>query len=617
MVFGTIRIMTSKTKVMAPSIRQTFTGQGVRRISGPRLDSTAESVDSRCGSNGSTRDPLKRTNLTLSFSNIRGLRSNFTELTQFLNTESPDLLAVSETRLASDIQSSEVTPDGYVLHRLDKAPCHGLALFAKPSLPLVRLSEYEDSRFEFLPFIAHLEKSTLLLFFLYRSPSATSEVFDVISDKIDSLLGKYPSAQVAVFGDFNVHNTEWLNFSRTTDSNGQAAEAFAVSQNLVQIVSCPTRVPDRAHDTGYLLDLFLTSDPEAHQHVVSSPLGNSDHCVVTVTCRNNFSIASVPFHRTVYQYAKADWSGLRTFFSQIPWNQLPKDSDKAAHEVAEWISVGMKVYIPSRTFQQKPHSQPWFTPECAAAISHRNHYFHRYHSDRTDENLRFFKAARSKCRKTLSLAKDNYAKYTRDSIASQKLGSKDFWRIVNSVLKRNKSSLPALSTGSDRMATTSAEKAEILCRAFARNSCLDDGGRSLPVFPGRTYASLSTLSITVKQVRRIIKNLDSSKSSGPDGIPVIVLKKCAPELAPVLTKLFRRCMSSGNFPSCWKVASVVPVPKKSCDTSQPSNYRPISLLPIIGKIFESVVNAHLVKHLEQQDLLSDKQFGFRKSRSTF
>ena len=211
--------MTSTTKPMAPSIRQTFTGQGVRRISGPRLDSTAESVDSRCGSTGSTRDPPKRTNLTLSFSNIRGLRSNFTELTQFLSTESPDLLAVSETRLASDIQSSEVTVDGYVLHRLDKAPCHGLALFAKPSLPLVRLSEYEDCRFEFLPFVAHLEKSILLLFFLYRSPSATSEVFEVISDKIDSLLAKYPSAQVAVFGDFNVHNTEWLTFSRTTDSN--------------------------------------------------------------------------------------------------------------------------------------------------------------------------------------------------------------------------------------------------------------------------------------------------------------------------------------------------------------------------------------------------------------
>ena len=217
---------------------------------------------------------------------------------------------------------------------------------------------------------------------------------------------------------------------------------------------------------------------------------------------------------------------------------------------------------------------------------------------------------------TLSLAKDNYAQYTRESIVSQRLGTKDFWRIVNSVLKRNKSSLPALSTDTDRMATTSAEKAEILCRAFARNSSLDDGGRSLPAYPSRTDASLSIPSITVKQVRRIIKNLDSSKSSGPDGIPVTVLKECAPELAPIFTKLFRRCLRKGEFPSCWKTASVVPVPKKSNDTSQASNYRPISLLPVIGKVFESVINVHLLKYLELQNLLSDKQFGFRTSRST-
>ena len=217
----------------------------------------------RRGSNASTFNPQQK-KLTISFSNIRGLRSNLAELTQFLRAESPDILAVSETRLAPDIQSSEVTPDGYVLHRLDKAPCHGLAVYTKPSLPLVHMSEHEDSRFEFLSFVAHLKKSTLLLFFLYRSPSATCEILDVISDKLDNLLAKYPSAQVAIFGDFNVHNKEWLTFSRTTDTNGQAAEAFAISQNLVQIVSCPTRVPDRINDSGHLLDLFLTSDPDAY-----------------------------------------------------------------------------------------------------------------------------------------------------------------------------------------------------------------------------------------------------------------------------------------------------------------------------------------------------------------
>ena len=101
----------------------------------------------------------------------------------------------------------------------------------------------------------------------------------MISNKLDlEFLQQYPTAEVAIFGDFNVHNVEWLVHSRTTDTSGQAAEAFALYHNLSQIVSSPTRVPDRAGDTGYLLDLFLTSNPDCFPHKVSPPLGSSDHC---------------------------------------------------------------------------------------------------------------------------------------------------------------------------------------------------------------------------------------------------------------------------------------------------------------------------------------------------
>ena len=609
--------MNSLTKPVAPSIRQTFNGQGVPRISGSTPDSTLGSVDPECGSNDSTQTRKKRTNLSISFSNIRGLRSNLSEVWNFLETRTPDIFAVSETRLDDNIPSSEVTPDGYVLHRLDRAPCHGLALFSRPNLPLVRLTEYEDQEHEYLVFVVHFEGSTLLLFFLYRSPSTNSQIFDVLSDKVDSLLGKYPAAEVAVFGDFNVHNIDWLVHSRATDSNGQAAHSFALSQNLSQIVASPTRVPDRATDRGYLLDLFLTTNPDSYHHRVSSPLGTSDHCVVTVTSNNLLSKPSAPFHRTVYRFSKADWCGFRSFLSQIPWNNvLNKDPSQAAQEVAEWIQTGMSVYIPSRTFQQKPHSQPWFTAECAAAICQRNYFFHRYHRDRTTKNFSSFKAARRKCKQIILHAKESYSKHVRQSIATQKLGSKDFWRICNSVLKRNKSSLPSLSLGSDTMAVSSADKAELLCQQFAKNSSLNDENKPLPSFPSRTPATISSISVTVRQVRRILRCLDTSKSSGPDGIPVIVLKECAPELAPVFSKLFRKCLVVGEFPSCWKTASVVSIPKKGCDSSQPSSYRPISLLPVIGKVFESVLNAHLLSYLERHHLLSDAQYGFRYGRST-
>ena len=240
------------------------------------------------------------------FSNIRGFRSNFKEVSCHLKGESPDIFALSETRLDSSVPSSEFTPDGYILHRLDRAPSHGLALFAKKSLPLRRLTQAEDTRHEYLAFIAPLPRITLLMFFLYRSPSTDCEMINVISDKLDYLLQQYPSAEVAVFGDFNVHHVDWLIHSRTTDVSGQAVYDFALSHNLSQMVSSPTRVPDRVGDSGYLLDLFLTTNPDHFSHTVSSPLGTSDHCVVTVTSKRVSSTPSVPFHRTVYRFSKAD-----------------------------------------------------------------------------------------------------------------------------------------------------------------------------------------------------------------------------------------------------------------------------------------------------------------------
>ena len=101
--------------------------------------------------------------LQLSFSNIRGLRTNFDEVSHFLQTRSPDVFGISETKLDSTVSSSDVTPEGYSFHRLDRAPCHGLALYAKTSLPLRRLKDVEDPRHEYLAFIAPL-KNVIFIF---------------------------------------------------------------------------------------------------------------------------------------------------------------------------------------------------------------------------------------------------------------------------------------------------------------------------------------------------------------------------------------------------------------------------------------------------------------------
>ena len=93
--------------------------------------------------------------------------------------------------------------------------------------------------------------------------------------------------------------------------------------------------------------------------------------------------------------------------------------------------------------------------------------------------------------------------------------SQDFWQIANSVLNKGKSA---------------SVKAKLLAKNFSKNSNLDDSGTSYPVFPPRTNLKLHNISVTPKTVKKIIMNLNSSKASGPVGIPVVVLKTCETEL---------------------------------------------------------------------------------------
>ena len=157
-------------------------------------------------------------------------------------------------------------------------------------------------------------------------------------------------------------------------------------------------------------------------------------------------------------------------------------------------------------------------------------------------------------------------------------------------------------------------KQNCLLKIFHSN--LDDSGISLPVFPSRTNLKLHKISVTPKMVRKVIMNLYMSKVSGPDCIPVVVLKNCELELSYILVELFNNCLKESCFPDYWKVSSVVPVFKNIGKRSTAKNYHPASLLSVISKVSEKLVNNRIVDHLEKCGLFSDFQYGFRSSQST-
>ena len=149
------------------------------------------------------------------------------------------------------------------------------------------------------------------------------------------------------------------------------------------------------------------------------------------------------------------------------------------------------------------------------------------------------------------------------------------------------------------MLSSASDKAKLFLKNFSKNSNHDDLGIFLPVFPSRTNMKLPNISVTPKMVKKVITKLDSSKASGPDFIPVVVLKNCEPELSYILAELFNMCLKESCFPDYLKVSSVVLIFKNIRERSTAKNYCPVSLLSVIRKIFGKLANNRIVDHLEK------------------
>ena len=185
--------------------------------------------------------------------------------------------------------------------------------------------------------------------------------------------------------------------------------------------------------------------------------------------------------------------------------------------------------------------------------------------------------------------------------------------VTSSLVGKSTLELAPLKKTPEGTVTSATSKAETLNKAFKSVFTIEDL-HSLPFLPDSKHPTMQDICITKPGVYNILSQLDPHKAEGPDGIPALVLKELAFNLAPILTHLYQQSLNTSTLPEEWKSAFITPVFKKG-KRSYPLNYRPISLTSIVCKIFEHIVASQVTNHLEANNILCNNQFGFRTGHS--
>ena len=167
----------------------------------------------------------------------------------------------------------------------------------------------------------------------------------------------------------------------------------------------------------------------------------------------------------------------------------------------------------------------------------------------------------------------------------------------------------------NKLVTDFSDKVSLFNNFFAKQCTPVSTDSTVPVnINFETRERLSFLEFCVDDIVKIIRSLDQNKAHGHDEISIRMIKLCASSISKPLHLIFRNCLETESFPKEWKKANIIPVHKKG-DKQLITNYRPVSLLPICGKVFEKIIFNSLFVYLNNNNLLNSNQSGFRPGDS--
>ena len=276
------------------------------------------------------------------------------------------------------------------------------------------------------------------------------------------------------------------------------------------------------------------------------------------------------------------------------------------------LSVNFDLVKYVRRKSGKSMRAPWVSPLILSLIKDRNRKFQIHKNNESFISRQNYIDSRREVKRAVRDAKRKYEiKLAKDS----KKEPKRFYGYVNS-RKPLKGSIGPIKDKDGRLTEIPAEMSKILNEHFTSVFTVEDSSElgSLVEEVDNSDICISDITVNEVEILKYINLMKKSKSPGPDGVYPTHLKELKNELAKPLRAIFNRSLEDGVVPVDFKRANVTPIFKNG-NRYEATNFRPISLTSVVGKLLESVIRDRIVSHLELNNLIKDSQHGFRRARS--
>lgn len=436
--------------------------------------------------------------------------------------------------------------------------------------------------------------------------------FEQFIEKLELLLQRFIDKHCIICGDFNVNIL-------TENSKKRDFMTVLASYNFRHLVNQATF---KRNGVESCLDNILTNIPENNiARVEVDENGLSDgHAAISCSVRvdeskNTREEIIIKEQRSYTQknminfrqnFIKVEWEtlGLNGFLKKFDsifkssFRKTRKKVNLTKLSKINWISKGIKVSSKMKRFLSSANG----VHNHASIIKYKENYIRIY-------------------RRVINEAKK---KNTQRDIKKAKNSIKGIWSVVDkcdSVNKAHKSTHDRIILKlNNKIISHPLKVAEIFADHFRHNEENEkyDVSPALSLLSESTNKVVNTVNyrpVTPSELEKIVCNMENKTSYGCDEVPVKVIKDNIDLLKRPLSYLFNLCFENSVFPDQFKIARILPLHKKN-DKCDPKNYRPISLLPVLSKLLEKLIKVRLMTHLNSCNVLTDRQFGYRKGVGT-